>query len=168
MSSRNRNNLPNNLAQPLPSHHHHHHHHHHHPTTDRPVVCKGSMIKRVPAEETIRAAKNITGYAIRTPLVPLAYRRPDRPDLEIYLKLETLQPINSFKVRGAVHKIRSIVRPHRQSQRCHSESSGDDNVDNDDDDAELSRILHSSYGNTTAHPIPAPVPPPREWVIWNP
>merc|ERR1740124_746118 len=148
MSSRNRNNLPNNLAQPLPSHHHHHHHHHHHPTTDRSVVCKGSMIKRVPAEETIRAANNITGYAIRTPLVPLAYRRPDRPDLEIYLKLETLQPINSFKVRGAVHKIRSIVRHHRQSQRCHSESSGDDNVDNDDDDAELSRILHSSYGNT--------------------
>jgi threonine dehydratase len=47
--------------------------------------------------EIERARDVIAGIAVRTPLVRL-----DVPaDAEIWLKLETLQPVNSFKVRGA-------------------------------------------------------------------
>ncbi|HEY8624558.1 MAG TPA: threonine/serine dehydratase [Solirubrobacteraceae bacterium] len=53
----------------------------------------------------IEAARTrIADVAVRTPLVRL--RIADAP-AEIYLKLETLQPINSFKIRGAANAIRS-------------------------------------------------------------
>jgi threonine dehydratase len=45
----------------------------------------------------------IAGDAIRTPLVRL---QVDVPDTEIWLKLECLQPIGSFKIRGAANAIR--------------------------------------------------------------
>jgi len=45
----------------------------------------------------------IAGDAIRTPLVRLQL---DVPDTEIWLKLECLQPIGSFKIRGAANAIR--------------------------------------------------------------
>ena len=49
----------------------------------------------------IEAARaRIAGSALRTPLVPLNVE--DAP-AEIYLKLENLQPIGSFKLRGAVN-----------------------------------------------------------------
>ena len=50
------------------------------------------------------ARKRIEGAAVRTPLVRLHVE--DAP-AEIYLKLENLQPINSFKIRGAVNAVRS-------------------------------------------------------------
>jgi threonine dehydratase len=51
----------------------------------------------------IEAARGrIAAAAIRTPLVRLHVE--DAP-AEIYLKLETLQPINSFKIRGATNAI---------------------------------------------------------------
>ncbi len=50
------------------------------------------------------ARERIADVAIRTPLVPL---RVDGAPAEVYLKLETLQPINSFKIRGAANAIRS-------------------------------------------------------------
>jgi threonine dehydratase len=54
---------------------------------------------------TIRdAATAIYGAAIRTPLVRLEL--PDGP--ELYLKLEVLQPIGSFKIRGAYNVIRQL------------------------------------------------------------
>ena len=46
------------------------------------------------------ARKTIAGTAIRTPLVRLNV--PEAP-AEIYLKLENLQPIGSFKIRGAAN-----------------------------------------------------------------
>lgn len=50
----------------------------------------------------IEAARNrIAGRAVRTPLVRLHVDAP----AEIYLKLENLQPINSFKIRGAANAI---------------------------------------------------------------
>lgn len=55
-------------------------------------------------EEVYQARERIEGAAIRTPLVRL---NVDRADTEIYLKLETLQPIGSFKLRGAVNAIRA-------------------------------------------------------------
>src|SRR5690348_9489919 len=51
--------------------------------------------------EEIRAARDhIAGAAIRTPLLRLNVE--DAP-AEIYLKLENLQPIRSFKIRGAAN-----------------------------------------------------------------
>ncbi|HVQ39113.1 MAG TPA: pyridoxal-phosphate dependent enzyme, partial [Pyrinomonadaceae bacterium] len=51
------------------------------------------------------ARRMIAGSAIRTPLVRLNVR--DTP-AEIYLKLENLQPIGSFKIRGAKNAIGHI------------------------------------------------------------
>jgi len=48
------------------------------------------------------ARDRIAGAAIRTPLVRLQVE--DAP-AEIYLKLETLQPVNSFKIRGATNAV---------------------------------------------------------------
>ena len=48
------------------------------------------------------ARERIEGTAIRTPLVRLPVE--DAP-AEIYLKLENLQPINSFKIRGATNAV---------------------------------------------------------------
>jgi len=54
----------------------------------------------------IKAAQNrIAGEVFRTPLVRLNVE--DAP-AEIYLKLETLQPIRSFKIRGACNAMKQI------------------------------------------------------------
>ena len=49
-------------------------------------------------EEILAARKRITGIALRSPIVRLGARAGER---EIWLKLENLQPIGSFKIRGA-------------------------------------------------------------------
>src|SRR6185436_1933900 len=55
----------------------------------------------LPSLADIRAARQmIAGSAIRTPLVHLNTREAPA---EIYLKLENLQPIGSFKIRGAAN-----------------------------------------------------------------
>ena len=52
----------------------------------------------------IEAARaRIAGAAIRTPLVRLPVA--DAP-ADVYLKLENLQPISSFKIRGATNAVR--------------------------------------------------------------
>jgi threonine dehydratase len=57
--------------------------------------------------DTIRdAARSIYDVAVRTPLVPLGPVAAGGPD--IYLKLETLQPIGSFKIRGAYNAVRRL------------------------------------------------------------
>jgi threonine dehydratase len=53
------------------------------------------------------ARRNIAGSAIRTPLVHL--NQSEAP-AEIYLKLENLQPIGSFKIRGAANAVAYIPR----------------------------------------------------------
>jgi threonine dehydratase len=55
------------------------------------------------------ARERIKGAAVRTPLVRLHVE--DAP-AEIYLKLENLQPINSFKIRGATNAI--MLAPARE------------------------------------------------------
>jgi threonine dehydratase len=59
----------------------------------------------VTLEEAAQAQKNIKGIAVRTPLIKLNWHSLKWPNLEIYLKLENLQPIGSFKVRGAGNAI---------------------------------------------------------------
>jgi threonine dehydratase len=59
------------------------------------------MITMLPSLADIHAARRlIARAAIRTPLVRL--NAPEAP-AEIYLKLENLQPIGSFKIRGAAN-----------------------------------------------------------------
>lgn len=61
-----------------------------------------------PSLDEIRAAQaRIAGIAIRSPLVRLAPRAGER---EIWLKLEVLQPIGSFKIRGAASAIGLLPR----------------------------------------------------------
>jgi len=47
------------------------------------------------------ARERIAGAAVRTPLLRLHVEAP----AEIYLKLENLQPVNSFKIRGATNAV---------------------------------------------------------------
>jgi threonine dehydratase len=59
-------------------------------------------IEVIPLPRIEAARASIAGLAVRTPLVRLNV--PDAP-AEIYLKLENLQPIGSFKLRGAANAI---------------------------------------------------------------
>ena len=71
--------------------------------------------------EMIEAARGrIAGAAIRTPLVRLA---ADDAPAEIYLKLENLQPINSFKIRGAMNALR-LASPAEYSKGLVTASAG--------------------------------------------
>jgi threonine dehydratase len=59
--------------------------------------------------DTIRdAARSVYEVAVRTPLVPIGVITPGGP--AVFLKLETLQPIGSFKIRGAYNAIRRLSR----------------------------------------------------------
>lgn len=58
--------------------------------------------------EIENAARNIKGKAIRTPLVKFNAGSMGSSSAEIYLKLENLQPIGSFKVRPAANAIACI------------------------------------------------------------
>jgi len=60
----------------------------------------------LPTLADIRQARSrLAGIALRTPLVRL--NMPDAP-AEIWLKLENLQPIGSFKIRGAANAMANI------------------------------------------------------------
>jgi threonine dehydratase len=61
---------------------------------------------RLPTSGDVAAARdNIRGFAVRTPLLKLSV---DVPGINIYLKLENLQPLGSFKIRPAVNVLKSM------------------------------------------------------------
>ncbi|HEY3044293.1 MAG TPA: pyridoxal-phosphate dependent enzyme [Vicinamibacterales bacterium] len=62
--------------------------------------------RRVPLSAIREAANSIYPPAVRTPLVRL--EMPGRPATDLYLKLELLQPIGSFKIRGAYNVVRQL------------------------------------------------------------
>jgi threonine dehydratase len=68
-------------------------------------------MRTIPLEAVRDAASHVYEAAIRSPLVrlDLPFAGTDGPD--IYLKLECLQPIGSFKIRGAWNAIRRLP-PH--------------------------------------------------------
>ena len=75
----------------------------------------------IPTLADIRQAqKTIAGAAIRTPLVRLNVAEAPA---EIYLKLENLQPIGSFKIRGAANALAQIP-PERLRQGVFTASAG--------------------------------------------
>jgi threonine dehydratase len=72
------------------------------------LLSQRSLTQRSVTLDTIRdAAKYVYAAAVRTPLVPLGLRPQGSP--EIFLKLETLQPIGSFKIRGAYNAVRRLT-----------------------------------------------------------
>jgi threonine dehydratase len=73
----------------------------------RMIRSHGSM-RTIPMEAVRDAAAHMYEVAVRTPLVrlDLPFASTDSP--EIYLKLESLQPIGSFKLRGAWNAVRRL------------------------------------------------------------
>jgi threonine dehydratase len=60
----------------------------------------------IPLERVEEARRNIAPLALRTPLVPCRSGAP----VDLYLKLENLQPIGSFKIRGAANFVARTPR----------------------------------------------------------
>jgi threonine dehydratase len=63
--------------------------------------------RHIPLAAIREAAAAVYGAAIRTPLIRL--EAPAADGAQIYLKLETLQPIGSFKIRGAYNVVRQLT-----------------------------------------------------------
>ncbi len=67
-------------------------------------------VRNIPPGLIEAARKRVYEAAIRTPLVRLNYDGP----AEIYLKLENLQPIGSFKIRGAYNAVCALPEHERR------------------------------------------------------
>ena len=74
------------------------------------VTSPVSTQRNIPAGMIDDSRKHVYEAAIRTPLVRLNYDGP----AEIYLKLECLQPIGSFKIRGAYNAVRLLPEDQRR------------------------------------------------------
>ncbi|HTI63426.1 MAG TPA: threonine/serine dehydratase [Gemmatimonadaceae bacterium] len=80
----------------------------------------GSAAIERPTLEQIRAARErIAPMIVRTPLVRLQVDAP----AEIHLKLESLQPIGSFKLRGAGNAI-ALLSPEQLARGVYTASAG--------------------------------------------
>jgi threo-3-hydroxy-L-aspartate ammonia-lyase len=75
----------------------------------------------VTIEDVRRAAANLAGVAIRTPLLPFGTAGLGGP--HVLLKAESLQPIGAFKIRGAYHAI-STLTPEERARGVVTHSSG--------------------------------------------
>jgi len=76
-------------------------------------------IEPLTIQDVVAARARIASSIARTPLIRLAVDAP----AEIYLKLESLQPIGSFKIRGAMNAIRSLP-PESLSGGVYTASAG--------------------------------------------
>jgi threonine dehydratase len=74
------------------------------------TIDEGTAVRNIPARMIDDASKHVYEAAIRTPLVRLNYDAP----AEIYLKLVCLQPIGSFKIRGAYNAVRLLPEEQRR------------------------------------------------------
>ena len=68
-------------------------------------------MRQIHIEAIDEAARHVYEAAVRTPLVrlDLPFAFAEGPAPEIYLKLESLQPIGSFKIRGAWNAVRQLT-----------------------------------------------------------
>lgn len=71
-------------------------------------------------DEVRAAAESIRGEAIHTPLLRLG---ADSAPPEIHVKLENLQPMGSFKLRGALHSV-AAMEPERIANGLSTASAG--------------------------------------------
>src|SRR5580698_10972682 len=76
--------------------------------------------RNIPLESILSARQRVYEAAIRTPLVRLYY---DDAPAQIYLKLESCQPIGSFKIRGAFNAI-SLLTPEDRARGVWTISAG--------------------------------------------
>jgi threonine dehydratase len=74
------------------------------------VIDEHRKKRNIPEGFIDEARQYVYQAAIRTPLVRLNYDGP----AEIYLKLECLQPIGSFKIRGAYNAVRLLPEDQRR------------------------------------------------------
>jgi threonine dehydratase len=79
-----------------------------------------SDIRPIAIEEIEAARERIAGTIVRTPLIRLELGAAHR---EVYLKLENLQPINSFKLRGAANAVAKLA-PERRADGVWTISAG--------------------------------------------
>ncbi len=77
-------------------------------------------IRRITLPEIRAARERIAGTVIRTPLVKLELG-PEFPDIR--LKLENLQPINSYKLRGAANAV-ALIPPAERARGVWTISAG--------------------------------------------
>ncbi|MEO6259510.1 MAG: pyridoxal-phosphate dependent enzyme [Thermoanaerobaculia bacterium] len=77
-------------------------------------------VRPVTLEEIRAAEERIRGIITRTPLIRL---RLDAPAPEIWLKLENLQPINAFKLRGAANAV-ALLDPEERNRGVWTISAG--------------------------------------------
>ncbi len=77
-------------------------------------------IEDIPLSQIEAARRRLAGVAVRTPLVRL---NADDAPAEIHLKLENLQPIGSFKLRGAGNAM-LLVGPERLRDGVYTASAG--------------------------------------------
>jgi threonine dehydratase len=68
-------------------------------------------VRPIELSEIREACKRIAGTIVRTPLVRLELG-PDQPDIR--LKLENLQPINAYKLRGAANAVAMLPQSERE------------------------------------------------------
>src|SRR4029078_8261217 len=68
-------------------------------------------VRRIELDEIRAARERIAGTILRTPLVKLELG-PDFPDVR--LKLENLQPINAYKLRGAANAVAMLPDAERR------------------------------------------------------
>ncbi len=76
--------------------------------------------RAISLESILAARQRVYQAAVRTPLVRLYY---DDAPAEIYLKLESFQPIGSFKLRGAYNAI-SLLSPEDRAKGVWTISAG--------------------------------------------
>jgi threonine dehydratase len=69
-------------------------------------------VRRVTLEEILAARERIRDVITRTPLIRLLHDVAGAP--EVWLKLENLQPINAFKIRGAANAVALLSPDARQ------------------------------------------------------
>ncbi len=69
-------------------------------------------MRQIPLDAITDAAKHVYQAAVRTPLIRLQppFDTSSGPVPDIFLKLECLQPIGSFKIRGAWNAIRKLSK----------------------------------------------------------
>jgi threonine dehydratase len=84
------------------------------------ILLSRSKPTAVRVEEAQAARQRIAGVVLRTPLVRLA---ADTGATEVYLKLENLQPIGSFKLRGAANAI-GLARDRVLAKGVYTASAG--------------------------------------------
>jgi threonine dehydratase len=77
-------------------------------------------IRPITIEEIRAARERISGVITRTPLIQL---RHGTAAPEIWLKLETLQPINAFKLRGAANAV-ALLSPDERNRGVWTISAG--------------------------------------------